>query len=70
MFIRQLLDSVLRLPGEFAAVALHDPLSALLMGFGAVFVLASVGYFGFLVLGAVANLLTPSPGGPPQQPGR
>jgi hypothetical protein len=70
MFVRQLLDSVVRLPGEFAAVALHDPLSAVLLAFGALFVLVSAGYFGLLVLGAVAELFTPSPGGPPGQQGR
>jgi hypothetical protein len=62
MFVRQLLDSVLRLPGEFAAVALHDPLSALLMAFGTLFVLVSVGYFGLLVLGALAELFNPTSG--------
>jgi hypothetical protein len=70
MFVRQLFDSVLRLPGEFAAVALHDPLSAVLLAFGTLFVLVTVGYFGLLVLGAVADLFTPTPGGPPRRPGR
>ena len=70
MFIRQLLDSVVRLPGEFAAVALHDPLSAILLTVGALLVFVSAGYFGLLVLGALAELLSPSPGGQPRQPGR
>lgn len=62
MFIRQLLESVVRLPGEFAAVALHDPLSALLLAVGAILVGLSVGYFGLLVLGAVAELFSPTSG--------
>lgn len=70
MVIGQLLESIVRLPGEFAAVAMHDPLSALLMAVGAIFVALPVGYVGLLVLGAVAELLSPSSGGQPQQPGR
>jgi hypothetical protein len=70
MFLGELIGSALDLPGEFAAVAMHDRLSAVLLGVGALLTLASTGYFGLLVLGAVADLLTPSPGGEPRRPGR
>jgi hypothetical protein len=70
MFVRELLESVARLPFEFAEIATHDPLSALLMGVGSLIVAASVGGFGYLVAGAVVDLLTPTPGGEPDQPGR
>jgi len=70
MFVRELIESAVRLPGEFAGVAAHDPLSALLLAVGAVIVSATVGFVGYLVLGAVAELLTPTPGGEPEQPGR
>jgi len=70
MFVRELFESVVRLPGEFAEVAAHDPVSALLMAVGTLIVLVSVGFVGYLVLGAVAELLTPTPGGEPEQPGR
>ncbi len=69
MFVRELLESVVRLPGEFADVAAHDPLSALLMLVGTVLVGATVGFVGYLVLGAAADVLTPTPGGEPEQPG-
>jgi hypothetical protein len=70
MVIGQLLESIVRLPGEFAAVAMHDPLSALLMAIGAIFVALPVGYVGLLVLGAIAELFSPASGGQPQQPGQ
>ncbi|MEF8887987.1 MAG: hypothetical protein V5A30_09285 [Haloarculaceae archaeon] len=65
-FVQSLLD----MPGEFAAVATHDPLSALLVAFGGLFVLVSVGYFGVLTLGAAANLVTGGPDAEPREPMR
>jgi len=62
MFVRELFGSVLRLPQKFAGVAMHDPISAFLLAVGAVLTLLSVGYFGLLVVGAVADALTPSAG--------
>lgn len=70
MFIQELFESILRLPGEFAGVAAHDPLSAVLLAVGALIVLGTVGFVGYLLLGVVAELLTPTPGGEPRQPGR
>ena len=62
------IGSVLDMPGEFARVATHDPLSALLVAFGAVFVLVSVGYFGLLSAGALLNLVTGGPDAEPREP--
>jgi len=70
MFAQELFESVLRLPGEFARVAAHDPLSAVLLAIGALIVLGTVGFVGYLLLGAVAEILNPTPGGEPRQPGR
>ena len=70
MFARELFESILRLPGEFAGVAAHDPLSAVLMVIGSLIVLGTVGFVGYLVLGALAELLNPTSGGEPRQPGR
>ena len=64
------IQSVLDMPGEFATVATHDPLSALLVAVGGLFVLLSVGYFGILTLGAVANLVTGGPDAEPREPMR
>lgn len=61
--LTDLIDSLLAMPGEFAAIAGHDPLAALMLAVGAVLVTVSVGYFGLLVLGSLLNLVTPSGGG-------
>ena len=68
--LTDLVQSVLDMPGEFATVATHDPLSALLVAVGGLFVLASVGYFGVLTLGAVVNVLTGGPDAEPREPMR
>lgn len=68
-FVTELLRSIVRLPGEFAGVAAHDPLSALLILVGAALVGLPSVFFGYLVLGAVADLLT-GDGAEPRQPAR
>ena len=68
--LADLIQSVLDMPGEFATVATHDPLSALLIVFGGLFVLVSAGYFGVLTLGAVVNVLTGGPDAEPREPMR
>lgn len=70
MFIRELFDSALQLPQEFAGVAGHDPISAVLLAIGGLITLVTAGYFGVLALASLADLVTPSPGGRPQQPDR
>lgn len=70
MFIQELLESVLRLPGQFAEIAMHDPLSAVLMAVGALITFVSVAVFGGLVAGSVLEALTPSPSEPPRRPDR
>ena len=70
MFIRELFQSILDMPAKFADVAMHDPLAALMMVFGSLFVAVSVGYFGLLALGSIADLFTPEAGGQPRQPGQ
>lgn len=70
MFIRELFQSILDMPGKFLDIALHDPLAALMMAFGTIFVAVSVGYFALLALGSIADLFTPEVGGQPRQPGQ
>lgn len=70
MFIRELFQSILKIPGEFAEVAMHDPLGAVMLAIGGILILLSVGYFTLLVLGSLASLVTPEPGGRPRQPGQ
>lgn len=55
----KLIDSVLDMPGAFADVAAHDPLSAVLLGIGALLTFFSMAVFGGLTLGAVVDLVTP-----------
>ena len=46
------------MPGHFADVAAHDPLGAVLLAFGTLFVAVSVGVFGYLSVGAFFSLFT------------
>jgi len=62
--------SVLEMPGKFAEVALHDPLSAVLIACGAAVVGASVTVFGYLTVGALLNAVTGGPDAEPRQPSR
>jgi hypothetical protein len=70
MFIRQLFQSLLDMPGRFADIAMHDPLGAVLLTVGAILTTLSVAYFGLLVLGSVLDLFTPEASGPPRRPGQ
>jgi len=65
----ELLRSIVRLSVEFAGVATHDPLSALLLLVGAVLVGLPSLVFAYLVLGAVADLFT-GDGAEPRRPAR
>lgn len=59
-FLTDLVDSAISLPQEIAGVALRDPISAVLVAVGSLMLLVSVGVFGGLTLGAVAEALTSS----------
>lgn len=67
--VTRLLGNVIDLSNTFTDVALSDPLSAILMASGTVFVLLSVGVFGYLVMGALFSGFIPENIGrtPPQQ---
>jgi hypothetical protein len=54
----QLVDSIVAMPGHFADVAAHDPLSAALIGVGALVMAVTMGAFGYLSLGAFFSLFT------------
>lgn len=70
MFIRELFQSVLEMPGKFVDVAMHDPLSAVLLAIGGLITTLSVAYFSLLSLRSLVELFTPAPGGQPRQPGQ
>ena len=53
----QLVQSIVDMPGKFLDIALADPISAVLMLVGAVFVGAASAVFGYLSLGAAASLV-------------
>ncbi|MEF8813899.1 MAG: hypothetical protein V5A55_08775 [Halovenus sp.] len=63
MVLGRLVRSILETPEKFAEVAMHDPISALLVVVGAVIVLASLGVFGLLVAGAGLDLIRPETAG-------
>lgn len=52
-FIVRLLTDALAMPGLLGEVALRSPLSAIIVATGTVFILLSVGVFGYSVLGAL-----------------
>jgi len=64
-----LLGSIPKLVTEFTRIALSDPLAAISMAFGSLFIALSVGVFAYLALGAVADTVLPdfSSREPPQQ---
>lgn len=63
----ELLNSLIEMPFRFAEIAMHDPISAVLIAFGTLFVGASVGAFGYLALGSLVDFLsTENATAPPQ----
>lgn len=52
-FIVRLLTDAVTMPGLLGEVALRSPLSAIIVATGTVFILLSVGVFGYSVLGAL-----------------
>lgn len=67
--VNVLLNNIVELANLFTDAALSDPLSAILLLSGTVFVLFAVGVLGYLALGALLSGLIPSNIGrtPPQQ---
>jgi hypothetical protein len=65
----RLFNNVFDLTGKFTEVALGDPLSAILLLFGAVFVLFAAAVLGSLAAGAFVSGVMPESIGrtPPQQ---
>ncbi len=63
----ELLDSIIEMPFLFADVAAHDPLSAVLVAFGSLFVGLAMSVFGYLSLGALVAVLSAER---PQAPSR
>lgn len=68
-FATELIDSIIRMPQEFAEVVTAGgirPIAALLVAVGGLFIALSMGVFGYLTLGAVADLLVPDLSPEPQ----
>lgn len=66
-FVVDLLISLIRMPEIFITEVIGaNPVSALLIAVGSVFVLGAVGVFGYVVLGALGVPL-PSPGRGPSE---
>jgi hypothetical protein len=57
--LTRLVESIVDMPGEFADVAAQGPIEALLVLSGAILVGLPVAFFGVLLLGALADLVTP-----------
>ena len=66
----ELIQSIIDMPGRFIEIALFDPLSAILILIGAVFVGVSSAVFGYLTVGAAVSLVMRPGSGqspPPQE---
>lgn len=57
------IDNLVSLVQEFAAVATNDPISAVLLALGALLTAFSSLFFGYLVAGGLLDFLTPDAGG-------
>ena len=68
--LSDLQDSAQNLPGEFADVAAQGPVESALLAMGAFLVFAPMIGFGYLVLGAVLELLRPDSSAVQNPPGR
>lgn len=60
-FVSQIIESIVELGPKFQPVATQDPLAAVSMAIGAVFVLIATGVFGYVVLGAALDLVGAAP---------
>ena len=58
-FLTELLNSILEMPGTFADVVTHDPISAVLVGLGALVIGVSLGVGAALVGGAMVDAVRP-----------
>jgi hypothetical protein len=57
--LSDLIQSIVDMPGEFADVAAQGPIEAILVLTGALLVVVPSLVFGYLVLGAAVDLVTP-----------
>lgn len=60
-FVSQVVGSIVEMGPKFQPVATQDPLSAISMAMGAVFVLAASGVLAYLTFWAAMDLLGASP---------
>lgn len=57
--VSKIIESVVDMPGEFADVAAQGPIEAILVLFGALFVVVPSAILGYLALGAGLDLVIP-----------
>ncbi|MEF8775583.1 MAG: hypothetical protein V5A43_03645 [Haloarculaceae archaeon] len=58
--LSDLIGSLLEMPGTLGEVATTNPVSGVLMAFGALFLVLSLGYVAILLLGVIGNLVRPA----------
>jgi len=68
--LQRLVESVTQMPGKLEPVATNDPLAAVMLGVGGLLFVLTFGYVTLLVLGALAELVSPSGGGRQHPRGR
>lgn len=67
--MQSIVSQLTELGSLFSGVATGDPLSTVLVAVGAILTVGSLGFFGYLVLGAAASLVIPDRVGRTHRPG-
>lgn len=62
-----IIGNIIKMITQFTDIALSDPLSAISLAFGSIFVAISVGAFAYLALGAAVDLVKPERSREPPQ---
>ena len=65
----RLIESIIDMPAKFAPAVTQDPISAILVALGGLFVFAASAVFGVLTLGAAIDLILPDSEGTTHRPG-
>lgn len=65
----RLVESIIDMPAKFAPAVTQDPISALLVALGGLFVMVASAVFGILTLGAALDLILPGSDGTTHRPG-
>ena len=67
--MQSIVSQLTELGSLFSGIATGDPISTVLVALGAILMVGSLGFFGYLTLGAAASLVIPDRVGRTRRPG-